>query len=373
MSVPDPLDEYPIHQAALSMRFPVTSDRNFYDRCIMHGFDQDAGTILITGLGVYPNLGIIDAYATVRRGDVQVAVRTSDALGPDRMSQEVGPIRIEVVEPLRQLRAVCDAPERGLSFDLTYHASSEAFEEPLHVMRTGNRVTLEGCRFVQTGTWTGRLSFQGQDIEVGDRPWSGDRDRSWGIRPVGEPETPGRPMRDPSAGIWWCWIPLRFEDYTIVVIAQEDPAGRRTLSEAVRVWPAGSGRPDEQLGWPRFEISYLPGTRVPQHATVHLSERDGSPVTLEIEPIRGITLNVGCGYGADPEWTHGLWKGEKWVDSSVYDLNAEDIKARSAFSLVDHVARATCNGDPGIGIFEHGCLGRHEPSGFTGWESMGTP
>lgn len=373
MSVPDPLDEYPIHQAALSMRYPATSDRNFYDRCIMHGFADDASTVLITGLGVYPNLGVIDAYATVRRGDTQVAVRASDALGSDRMTQEVGPIRIEVLEPLRQLRAVCDADALGLSFDLTYEASSEAFEEPLHLMRSGNRITLEGCRFVQTGRWRGTLNFQGEDFDLDAQPWSGDRDRSWGIRPVGESATPGRSFQDPTAGIWWCWVPLRFDDYTIVVIAQEDPIGRRTLTEAARVWPADSGRPDEQLGWPRFEISYKPGTRSPEHATIHLTERDGSPIILEVEPIGGIVLNVGCGYGADPDWTHGLWKGEKWVDGSVYDLTSEAVRSRSALSLVDHVARATCNGDAGIGIFEHGCLGRHDPSGFEGWESMGAP
>jgi len=373
VSVPDPLDEYPIHQAALSMRFPATSDRNFYDRCIMHAFDERADTILITGLGVYPNLGVIDAYATVRRADTQVAVRASDALGPDRMRQEVGPIRIEVLEPLRRLRAVCDATDRGLAFDLVFEASSEAFEEPLHLMRTGNRTTLEGCRFVQTGRWHGMLEFQGDRMEVDERSWSGDRDRSWGIRPVGEAEPAGRQMRDPLAGIWWCWVPIRFEDFTIVVIAQEDPEGRRTLSEAARVWPPGAGRPDEQLGWPRFDISYKPGTRFPEHATIHLSERDGRPITLEVEPIRGITLNVGCGYGSDPEWTHGLWKGEKWVDGSTYDLADAEIKQRSAYSLVDHVARATCNGVPGVGIFEHGCLGRHRPSGFEAWESMGAP
>lgn len=370
MSVPDPLDEYPIHQAALSMRFPASSDRNFYDRCIMHCFSPDGSTYLVTGLGVYPNLGVIDAYATARRGDSQVAVRASDALGGDRLSQRVGPIRIEVIEPLRRLRAVCDGDAYGLSFDLSYEAASEAFEEPLHLMRTGQRTTLEGCRFVQTGRWQGTLSVEGQDFDLGDEAWSGDRDRSWGVRPVGEPEMPGRPFRDPLAGIWWSWVPLRFEEFTIVVIAQEDPTGRRTLSEAVRIWPAGSGRPDEQLGWPRFDITYHPGTRWPTHATIELAERDGTPVTVEVEPINSITLNVGCGYGADPDWTHGLWKGEKWVEGAVYDLNDEAVRSRSALSLVDHVARATCNGEPGIGIFEHGCLGRHEPSGFEGWESM---
>ena len=52
----DPLDEYPIHQVALPMRYTGTSDRNFYDRAIYQGVGHEADAYFITGLGVYPNL-----------------------------------------------------------------------------------------------------------------------------------------------------------------------------------------------------------------------------------------------------------------------------------------------------------------------------
>jgi hypothetical protein len=35
--------------------------------------------------------------------------------------------------------------------------------------------------------------------------------------------------------------------------------------------------------------------------------------------------------------------------------------------MIDHVGRATCDGATGYGLFEHGALGRHDPSGFTDW------
>ena len=81
---PAPLDEYPIHQAPISMRHVATSDRNFYDRCYFNAHDRTGDIFLVTGLGVYPNLGVIDAYATVRKGDHQWAIRCSDALEPSR-------------------------------------------------------------------------------------------------------------------------------------------------------------------------------------------------------------------------------------------------------------------------------------------------
>ena len=44
--------------------------------------------------------------------------------------------------------------------------------------------------------------------------------------------------------------------------------------------------------------------------------------------------------------------------------------ARTPFGVIDHVARATCDGAEGWGMFEHGTFGRHDPSGFVDWGSV---
>ncbi len=72
--VPIPLDEYPVHQTPLPMDRVASSDRNFYDRCYFNAHDRSGDVFLVTGLGVYPNLGVIDAYATARCGDRQWSV-----------------------------------------------------------------------------------------------------------------------------------------------------------------------------------------------------------------------------------------------------------------------------------------------------------
>jgi hypothetical protein len=361
--VPVPLDEYPVHQAPVSMRYFDTSDRNVYDRCIFQAFERGGEVELLTGLGVYPHLGVIDGYATVRRGDRQVAVRTSDALGDDRMEQRVGPLQIDVLEPLRKLRVRCDADEHGVGFDLTWDAAFPAVEEPRHVHRQGSRLILDACRFVQVGSWHGVVRLEGEELTVDDRTWSGTRDRSWGIRPVGEAEPAGRPP-DGTGGFWWCWVPLRFEEFAIVVIVQEGPDGHRVLNEAVRVWPEDTGRGPEQLGWPEVEIGYRSGTRHPERATLHLTERGGKPVTVEVETRGFVPLHVGPGYGGDPDWSHGQWRGPGWVEGAVYDLGDPAVAGRIPYGVIDHVARATCDGAEGFGIFEHASIGRHDPSGF---------
>jgi len=369
--MPIPLDEYPIHQVPLSVRFPESSDRNFYDRCYFNAHDRTGEIFLVTGLGVYPNLGVIDAYATVRRGDTQITVRASDALSDDRMAQRVGPYRIEVEEPLRRLRVVCDADEHGVAFDLRWEGSFPVVDEPRHVQRSGTRVILDASRFAQVGTWSGVLRVDGEERRVEPDRWVGTRDRSWGIRPVGEAEPAGRWAAEQTMhGFWWTYVPLRFEEFAIVVIMQEDADGQRTLNEAVRVWPAASGRAPEQLGWPQVDITYRSGTRIPERAVIHLADRARRPVTVEVECLGSVLLNAGPGYGGDPEWSHGQWKGRGWVTRAEHDLTDPAVAGRAAFGVIDHVARATCDGAVGWGLFEHATFGRHDPSGFDDWASV---
>lgn len=365
--MPVPLDEYPVHQLPLSMRHAGSSDRNFYDRCYFNAHDRSGRIFLITGLGVYPNLGVVDAYATVRRDDRQWAVRCSDALGERGLEARVGPYRVEVLDPLSRIRVVCDTADRGLGFDLTWEGAFPCIDEPRHVLHSGDRVLIDGCRFAQLGSWSGTLSVDGEDIAVTPDLWVGSRDRSWGIRPVGESEPPGRSAEEPREGFWWLYVPVRFDDFALIVIIQEDPDGTRTLNAAGRVWADGR---QEQLGWPEVDITYRPGTRHPERAVLHMRSASREPVVVEVDTLTGVALHVGAGYGGDPEWAHGQWKGRDWMDSSVYDLTDPAVAARVPFGVIDHVARATCDGAVGWGLFEHATVGRHDPTGFADWTSV---
>jgi hypothetical protein len=204
---PVPLDEYPVHQVPLSMKYVATGDRNAYDRCIFHVLDHEGRTLLILGLGVYPNLGVIDAYATLRLGDTLHAVRASDALDDDsRTNLAVGPLRIPVERPL------CDfvlsyeaAPDDadGLSYEINWTADFPALWEPHHLQRRGGRLTLEGRRFVQAGHCDGWIRVGGRELRV--QGWTGTRDRSWGVRPVPGEEGGRFAEEQPTAGFHWIW------------------------------------------------------------------------------------------------------------------------------------------------------------------------
>lgn len=370
---PVALDEYPIHQAPLSMKHVVSGDRNAYDRCIFHVFDHAGRAVLILGLGVYPNAGVIDAYATLRVGDELLAVRASDALTDDRMNLSVGPLSITVDVPLKQLTLRCaadPADPHGLSYDITWTAEFPAVWEPHHVQRRGDRLMLEGRRFVQAGQVTGTIRAKGEEFTLTPGEWTGTRDRSWGVRPI-PGEEGGRAAEEyRPEGFHWLWIPVRFEDRFVMVIAQEDADGHRTLNEAVQVFPEGSGRHDVQLGWPHTEIRYRPGSRHPERAVVHLTDPSRKPLELGVEILNSSPLAIGAGYPPAGDWQHGTWQGRGWSDRRVYDLSDPAAHPMAAFGVTDHSARFTLDGQIGHGIFEHGSFGRHAPSGFADYSSV---
>ncbi|MFM9373562.1 hypothetical protein [Streptomyces sp. Da 82-17] len=366
---PVPLDEYPVHQVPLSMKHVATSDRNAYDRCIFHVFDHEGRALLILGLGVYPNTGVIDAYATLRIGDTLHAVRASDALGHDRMQQlAVGPLSLTVDRPLQRIRLRCEAdgPD-SLAYDIEWNADYPAVWEPHHTQRRGDRLTLEGRRFVQAGRPHGTIRVGGEEIAVAPGEWTATRDRSWGVRPI-PGEDGGRAAEEHRPeGFHWLWVPVAFDDRFLMVIVQEDADGHRTLNEALLV---RNGHRDVQLGWPHTDITYRPGTRHPERAVIHLTDPARKPLELGVEVLASSPLAVGAGYPPADDWQHGTWRGRGWTDRRSYDLSDPAAHPLAAYGVTDHAARFTLDGRIGHGIFEHGSFGRHDPSGFTGYDSV---
>ncbi|MEP9416312.1 hypothetical protein ABLE92_18530 [Gordonia sp. VNQ95] len=367
-----PADEFPIHQVPQPIAWPASSDRNFYDRSYFNAHDRTGEIFLITGIGYYPNLGVKDAFVLINRGgDAQTAVHLSDAIDADRLHQHVGDYRIDVTDPLHSLH-ISLAETEGIEIDLTFTGLFDALQEMPHLMRTGPKVTLDAQRFAQVGTWQGSIVVDGQEITVDPATWIGTRDRSWGIRPVGEPEPAGRPADPPFEGMWWNYIPMAFDHFQLVLIVQESPDGFRTLNDCSRVWKDGRV---EQLGWPRITVHYRSGTRIPAGATIETTAPSGAAVHLEVTSRLAVPIHVGGGYGGDPDWTHGVWKGADFTERRSYSLSDPAVAGRIPFGVIDHVGHAVCREADGTtregwGLFEHGALGRHDPSGFADWLSV---
>ena len=359
-----PMDDYPIHQVAEPVRLPGTSDRNFYDRYYFNAHACSDELFLVAGLGQYPNLGVTDAFVSVRRGGFQHVVRASRELGVDRFDTRVGPIRVEVIEGLKRLRLVCDAAEEGIACDLTWQAAVPAVLEPRHQHRHLGQVVYDTARLAQTGFWSGALSVHGEDFTVTPDRWHGARDRSWGVRSVGHPAHPGIAGAHPPAGFFWLYAPIQLADSTILCIVQEEADGTRVMEEALRVWPEDTGRPVERLGHPHHDLEFQAGTRTVTGGTLTFTPPGGAPLTVRFDIALPFHLNLGTGYARDDtEWRHGMYQGALKVEGRSYDLADDDVRARLV-GVVDALARYECDGQVAHSLFEYAVFGANDRYGF---------
>src|SRR5471030_1080340 len=112
-------DDYPLHQTAEPVAYAGT-DRNFYDRYFFSGYAPVGDRLFGLAFGVYPHLNIADASLCVVRDGVQSALHASCWLNMERMDLTVGPIAIEVLEPLQRLKLTVDARDQGLRAEIVF-------------------------------------------------------------------------------------------------------------------------------------------------------------------------------------------------------------------------------------------------------------
>lgn len=351
------MDDYPLHQVAETLRHVGSSDRNFYDRYYFNMHASSDDLFMVMGMGQYPNLGVQDAFVVVRRGDKHHVVRASRELGSDRMDTSVGPLRIEVIEGLKRVRFVVEeSDEHPIAMDVTWEGAIPAFEEPRQYIRRHGRVLFDSLRFAQTGCWTGTLRVGDEQFEVTPDRWKGSRDRSWGIRPVGEVEPPGIHEGSHIMAGMWNYAPMQFDDYSIIYICNEHDNGHRELEEAVKVW-SDPERPPEWLGRPEHDHSVINKqayTTFMDGSVIRFPDAPGGPMEVKVEPLTHVWVMVGTGYGLEADWKHGMYKGPLVVENMTLDMHKDKDRM---FGLCDNAARFTCGDDVGYGLFEYGFFG----------------
>lgn len=361
------LDDYPVHQTPEPLAHPVGNHPNTYDRYFFHGYDLAAGVMFGVALGVYPVRGIIDASFTVVRDGTQRSVHASARAPRERTTTAVGPIRVEVVEPMRRHRVVVDAPDLGIVADLELTARTEPHEEPRQTSRDGIVVTMDSTRLTQWGTWQGSLSVDGVDVDVAGL--LGARDRSWGIRPVGAP-APGPPATV-LPQFFWLWSPVHLDDRALHFQVQEHADGRRSQWGGAILPllddPASepfTGPPAEPAAGVSWEIDWEPGTRRARAASFTLERWNADPLRVDLVPKLTLLMR-GLGY-VDPEWGQGHWKGDdatgtrSWVTADEDPLDVRNLH-------VQHLCEVRVGEQSGVGAFEILAIGEHHPSGLTGF------
>lgn len=348
-------DDYPIHQTSEPIACTATSDRNFYDRYFFNGYARDGSVYFAAALGSYPNRQVMDAaFSVVHRGR-QYAVRASRVAGSERMDTRVGPIGVEVITPLERLRLQVEPNQWGIEGDLVFQHRVPPLEEPRFLRRFGGRLFMDYTRLTQHGAWTGTLTVGGERIDVGAQRFWGSRDRSWGIRPVGERDAgvPSLPLQ-----FFWLWAPLNFEDVCTHFDVTEDADGE-PWHAAGMVIPVGGAI--ETMRSVDYRLTMQSGTRHARAAEIVLRSRSGEERHIALTPLYNFYM-IGLGYG-HPQWGHGMFVGDNEVAGESWAL--ADVDPGIPFHLhIQAICEATLGTRRGIGILEQLILGPHAPTGF---------
>lgn len=364
-----PADDLLIHQTHEPVRFPGTSDRRFYDRHFLTGHSRDGNVFFLLGLGVYPNLGVIDAFASVAVGDTQSTTRASRELGVDRLdSTGIGPFSLEVLEGLRRLRFHAAPGEHAVSLDLTWDGAVPAFEEPPLFSRVAGRVVEQGTRLIQTGRWSGWLTVAGRRFEVEPGTWWGARDRSWGVRSMGLEREPAGIAQAHRLGRarppLWMWSPMQFDRRTVHFTVAEHVSGHREIEAVRHVAAFADGGDVVDLSEPEHDLKFDPARELLDGSSVSFRDVDGTRRGVALTPLRRAYLRAGTGYGGPDPWRHGAYMGQNWVDSVSYDLTDAALTARIGPTHV-LCRMETDTGDIGYGTFETQVFGAYPRYGFT--------
>ncbi|MBI2765613.1 MAG: hypothetical protein HYX53_06840 [Chloroflexi bacterium] len=353
-----PADEFLTHQTPYTFDTVFTTDRNFYDRYFFNGYRRDGEVYFALGMGLYPNRGVFDCAFSVSRNGKQPFVRASRDLGSDRLATAAGPIRIEVIEPLKKGRLIVTKNDAGILADLTWEARSLPNEEPHFQRRAAGMGAMDYSRMTQHVTWSGTLTVGGETFDLSKDTWWGSRDHSWGIRGVGERNIGGKPVTAPPQ-FFWNWAPLNFDDLCTLYTVSEYPDGTRWHQSGVILTPYPNATETEAKV--DHHLRFTKGTRHISAATIDLCPPKSEPLSIELKPLYNFLMQ-GIGYG-HPTWGHGMWVGPDEVDCGEYDLAKEDPMTHLH---VQTVSLATAGTHRGVGVFEHIILGPHEKYGFEG-------
>jgi len=340
-----PADEGFNHQIVDTFSTVGPSDPSWTEKVCAMAAKRDGTLQLGFGIGKYTNRNVLDGYAGISRGVEQMTVRGSRRLFPDPDRTGVGPVRYEVLEPMKRIRFALDANEcQPVAFDWVFEAVlPPALEERTHQRAPlGYRVSAELVRYHQIGVASGWVEVDGERQVIDPDEWVSTRDHSWGVRydvgvPPGDTD-PFNPVSDMDFRMIWS------------PVLMEDPDGRRWGLFLHLVHVEGFGRSHrtviggiehtdgrvERVADIGLDLAYDPANRRLLGGTVTAQMEGGGErhFQFEVPTQTGFQLGVGLYFG----WRghhHGEWRGELHVDGERLPDCSDPALAREMHQLRD--------------------------------------
>eukprot|EP01062_Namystynia_karyoxenos_P062707 TRINITY_DN55585_c0_g1_i1.p1 TRINITY_DN55585_c0_g1~~TRINITY_DN55585_c0_g1_i1.p1 ORF type:complete len:1102 (+),score=275.72 TRINITY_DN55585_c0_g1_i1:79-3306(+) len=331
-SADDPLvaadEEFGHHTPQSLAAEPEERRMDAYDRWFLNGYPSDdcstSAPFFAAAFGVYPARRVVDAAVCFLVDGRQHNVRASRVLDddewpapdappeefkkwtPERILRKVGPISIDVLEPLQSCRLRLEPGHvPGFSCDISFRGRFPAQKEPRFDADIAGVGLMSYTRLTQLVEWSGDLEICGKAYRA--ERWWGTRDRSWGLRPHKHCD-PGSVKRAKTLatpdGRWiaslitdvqklagkvmpqfyWLWAPMHLPNGGLQYHSNEHADGVPWNSAAIMF--GDFAHPEG--GSPRTRCAVAPLPLSPSDAApVIVDQRDADPLAARMADLAG--------------------------------------------------------------------------------------
>lgn len=210
-------DEYFYHQIPEPLpnvvnRHPFWRESLFF---IMHPREELGDTVILT-MAQYPHAEKVDAFQLGIIGEQPIYLVHERPYDGDPHTLEVGPTKIDIIEPYKKMRVTADPKTSPVGLDVTFTARTRERGLRRGTMKRGDETIWDQSHMIQSGIYNGTYSFDGKTYEIKD--WWGQRDHSWGIR-------------DHARCPMWMWLAIQLPDCMIAVWNWEYANGARVYTD----------------------------------------------------------------------------------------------------------------------------------------------
>ncbi len=277
-----PLDELYRHQLVAPAATVEHQKDSWAERCY-HLLNLGGGMVLNAGRAVYANAGRRSGFVGFTDGRTQHCLRVAEpfAIGQDPDDPSIGPLRIEAVRPLKEVKISLAKETFPVALDLTWTARfPPVATDPNRIERDGQVLT-HYMNFFQSGVYSGTVAVEGREMTVSGR--AGFRDRGWGLR-----KHEGAPKR---GLVVFCGCELQAQ--SLYVLLYETASGKRVFTNG---WLIGDEGTIDTVTGAEHDLSFA-GTLL-EAGALQVSFASGRVETLTFEVTGRLHLS-GVGYTAD--------------------------------------------------------------------------
>ena len=176
------LDEQLVHQVTATFGGVGGSDPQWNDGHYVCLCDSGGRIALTTNVRYYQNNDVADGFVCLRHRGRQHNLRVSRRLRPDMGSLTVGPLRVEIVEPMQVLRLVLEPGDHGFALDVLCHSTGVPYEDPVDITRVDGRLVSERLTYELAGWVEGWVEVGTERYELARGAASFFRNHSWGYQ-----------------------------------------------------------------------------------------------------------------------------------------------------------------------------------------------